>query len=248
MSGASSLVGGGGIMRVDRARGPVEADTEIEALWRALDFYSTPTWAARACAELILQLDPGPWWVWEPGCGQGSFAYGLRDYFPRVFATDVHDYGGEQQNGPPLDFLSTAANGYDADWIALNPPFEHAQAFVELGLKRARRGVCVLLRTTWFDTLGRYSMFADERSGLAWFAPFAERVPMQLGPWDPAGSTATPAALFVFLTPEARATARIPRLAMGGAPAFAGQMIPPGTKARLSKPEDARLFGLPRAA
>lgn len=237
------MVGGGGIARLDRARGSVEGDSELEALWRALDFYSTPTWAGRAAGELIQRLDPGAWWAWEPACGEGSLACGLRDYFPRVFATDIHDHGGPERVGAPLDFLSPAADGFEADWIITNPPFEHSQAFVEFGLKRATRGVAVLLRTTWFDTLGRYPMFADDRQGLAWFAPFAERVPMQLGPWDPAGSTATPAAWFVFMRPAARATSRVPHLAMGGAGVFAGQMIPPGTRDRLSKPQDARLFG-----
>lgn len=240
---ARRKVGGGGAGRVDRARGPIETDSELEALWRGLDYYSTPCWAARAVGELVQQLDPGPHWAWEPACGAGSFAHGLADYFPRVFATDVHDHGGELQCGGPLDFLSAEADGFEADWILTNPPFEHAQAFVERGLKRARRGVAVLIRTTWLDTLGRYPLFADGRCGLAWLAPFAERVPMQLGPWDPDGSTATPAAVFVFLTPQARAFARIPHLVMSGAAAFAGQVIPPGTRDRLTKFDDAARYG-----
>lgn len=243
MSARQRPIGGGGIARLDRVRGPIADDSEREALWRRLDFYSTPTWAGRAGAELVQRIDPGSWWAWEPACGEGSLAHGLGDYFPRLFATDVHDYGGALQHGPPLDFLTPAAGGFEADWIVTNPPFEHAQAFVELGLRRARRGVAVLLRTTWLDTLGRYPLFADARCGLAWLAPFAERVPMQLGPWDPDGSTATPAAWFVFLTPQARATARIPHLAMGGAGVFAGQMIPPGTRERLTRADDARRFG-----
>lgn len=242
-SQARRKVGGGGIARVDRARGPIAADSELEALWRRLDYYSTPCWAGRAGAELVQALDPGRWWAWEPACGEGSLAHGLADYFERVLATDVHDHGGCQQHGAGLDFLSACADGFDADWILTNPPFEHAQAFVELGLKRARRGVAVLMRTTWFDTLGRYPLFADPRCGLAWLAPFAERVPMQLGSWDPDGSTATPAAWFVFVRPEIRGQVRIPHLAMGAAGVFAGQMIPPGTRERLTKPDDARRFG-----
>lgn len=170
-------------------------------------------------------------------------AHGLADYFPRVLASDVVDHGWSGQHGEPLDFLSPAAEAFDADWIVTNPPNGHTAQFVRLGLARARRGVAILTRLTWLDTLGRFSLFHDPAAPLAWLAPFAERVPMLLGGWDPDGSTATPAAWFVWLTPQARAQARAPQLAMGGRSAFAGQMIPPGTKARLSRPDDARRFG-----
>lgn len=237
------LVGGGGIGRVDRARGAIADDDPATALYRALDFYPTPPWAARAGGELIQQIDPGPWWAWDPACGQGHMAHGLAGVgFGCVTMTDVHAYGGPFGPAPVLDFLSPAADVVAADWIVTNPPFMHAQAFVELGLKRARRGVAILIRTTFLDTLGRFPLFFDAARPLNLLAAFAERVPMQLGRWDPAGSTATPAAWFVWLKDPARAACAIPRLGLGDAGGFLGVGIPPGTKARLSRPSDARLF------
>lgn len=236
-------VGGGGAGGVDRARGPIEGDDPQTAFYRAIDYFPSQPWAARAGCELINRLDPGAWWAWEPACGKGHMAGPMAEYFARVFATDLVDHGWEGQHGPPLDFLSSGAAVFEADWIVTNPPNGHTQAFIELALKRARRGVAILTRLTFLETIGRFALFHDDVWPLTWFAPFAERVAMQLGDWDPDGSTATPAAWFVWMKPEALAGGRVPRLAMGGLSAFAGQMIPPGTKARLSKPEDVRLYG-----
>ena len=236
-------VGGGGISRLDRARGPVLDDDARTALYRHLDFHPTPLWAARAVAELVLSLDPGRWWVWEPACGQGHFAHALGPYFARVFATDVHDYGWDGQHGPPLDFLSPAAEGFEADWIVTNAPNKHAEAFLDAALRRARRGVAFLTRLTWLDSIGRFETFFGEQLPLTALGVFAERVPQHLGGWDPADSWATPTAVFVWLKPEALASSPAPRLAMGGRGAFVGVGIPPGTKARLTRDEDVRLFG-----
>lgn len=236
-------VGGGGAAGVARARGPVEGDSPRQAFHRAIDYFPTPPFAARAGGELINRLDPGPWWVWEPACGEGHMAGPLAAYFPRVFATDLVDHGWPGQMGGPLDFLSPEANRFEADWIVTNPPNAHTEAFVRLGLQRARRGVAILTRLTFLDTLGRFDLFHGEDVSLSWLAPFAERVPIELGGWDPAGSTATPAAWFLFMRPGALAQSRVPRWAMGGLTVFPGQMIPPGTKARLTHPDDARLYG-----
>jgi hypothetical protein len=74
-------------------------------------------------------------------------------------------------------------------------------------------------------------------------ATFSERVPIHLGGWDPDGSTMTPVAWFIWMKPEALEQGRLPRLALSGQGAFMGVGIPPGTLDRLTKPDDARLFG-----
>ena len=71
---------------------------------------------------------------------------------------------------------------------------------------------------------------------LAWAAPFSERVPMQLGPWNPQASSATAYSWFGFMKPEARYRAGIGERAVI-------IPIPPGTRARLTKPDDAQRFG-----
>lgn len=224
----------------------VAADTPDDARWRALEFFPTPPWAARAGAELILRLDPEARSVWEPACGEGHMAHGLADYFPTLFRSDVHAHAGAEPFAVQ-DFLDPALDrqGYDGprfDWIVTNPPFSLASEFVRLGLHRARRGVALLARASLLESIGRYElMFGAE--GLCVFSPFIERVAMTLGGWDPKASTATAYAWFIWLKPELKAK----RLALR--PAEARDLgwpvvwpVPPGTKARLTHPDDAARF------
>ncbi len=231
----------------DHARGDVAGDDARQALFRKLEYFPTPPWAARAGGELIQALDPGDWFIWEPACGQGHMADGLADFFNPLRATDIHDHGGAWQCLPPLDFLSSAADSFDdADWIVTNPPFGLAAAFVEAGLRRARRGVAILARATFYESAGRYDLFHGSRPcGVK--GQFFERVPMQLGVWDPRGSTATAYAWFLWFQPSAEpAWVTALRATMPGALATIG--IKPGAKARLSRPDDARRFGVPSAS
>lgn len=230
---------GAGAVMADRARGEVAADSDQVALWRRLEFFPTPPWAARAGGEVITRLDPDAVSVWEPCCGQGHMAHGLGDYFHKVLATDIHDHGYAKVAWL-RDFFDPDLDALDApDWIATNPAFTNAAEFVEVGLRRARRGVALLARAALLESAGRFGlMFGD--NPLLVFAPFIERVPMQLGGWDPKGSTATAYAWFIWVTPGFRAELE-GRGEAGGHPVVLP--IPPGTKARLTKPDDARLFG-----
>jgi hypothetical protein len=243
----------------DKARGEVAADDAVTRGHRAREFFPTPPWAARAGGELINAIDPPPegtkWWAWEPACGEGHMAHGLADYFAHVHATDIHAYGGELQHGPPLDFLDPAADLVDsADWIVTNPPFGLAGEFVRAGLRRARRGVAILARTALLESATRYPLFFPgppivaqgapdpTAASLYAIAPFFERVPMTLGRWDPKASTATAYAWFVWMQPGAASdmayqTRRLLALRPEVWP------IAPGTRERLSRPEDARRFG-----
>lgn len=211
----------------DRARGEVEGDDARAALHRRLEFYPTPPWAARAGGELIQRLDPGPWTCWEPACGEGHMVHGLRDYFSRVSTSDVHAHGPAVDQ--MFDFLGDDEGlADDADWIATNPPFAKAADFVRVGLRRARRGVAILARLSFLESAGRYPLFfGDQR--LTAFAPFFERVPMTLGRWDPQASTATAYAWFVWMVHAPWSGARV-------------IPIPPGTRERLTRPDDAALF------
>lgn len=227
-----------------KAPGVVEADDDATALLRRLNYFPTPPWAARAGGELIQRLDPGPWHVWEPACGEGHMAAALWDYFPILLATDIHDHG--RPKGSPwsgrIDFMAAEAGELGpVDWIVTNPPFEAAADFVRLGLRRARRGVAMLCRLNWIESAGRYPLFFGE-TPLTVFAPFAERVPMVLGRWDPNAGSATGYAWFVWLR-EVALVAAAQRVRAISATTPVILPIGPGTKARLTRPDDARLYG-----
>lgn len=202
------------------------------------DFFPTPPWGARAGAELIRRLDPAPALsAWEPACGAGHMVHGLRDYFPWVHASDAYHYGGNAIH----DFLGGGRPYVSADWIVTNPPFAHLEAFVRTAWPLARRGVAMLMRAAALETVGRYSLLYRD-CPLTVFAPFSERLPMGKGRWDPDLSSAAFYAWFVWLKPELRPRRFMARV--GGEYFPATVPIPPGTEARLTHPDDARLFGV----
>ena len=233
----------------NKAPAEVEGDTPLRRLQRRLQYYPTPPWAARAGGELIKLLDPQPGFCWEPACGEGHMVHGLSDYFSGIRRTDIHDHGWDGLD-KVQDFLAVERDGAtEVDWIVTNPPFGQAADFVRIGLQRARRGVAILIRSAWYDSEGRYRLFAgDEPCDVR--ATFFDRVPMELGGWDPGGSTATSYAWFVWMQPDVgphwlrRGRAIMwPAVPEGFGLGPIELSIPPGTKARLTRPGDARLFG-----
>jgi len=206
-----------------------------------LDYFPTPPWAARAGGEIIRRLDPDARTCWEPACGGGHMAYALADYFEGVFASDIVDRCGNvvgdfllEDDGPPL-----------FDWIVTNPPFNRAEDFIRAAVARARRGAAMLCRTNLLESVGRHALLFFD-CPLALVAPFSERVPMVKGRWDPAASTATAYSWFFWLNAATPYPADwLPPARAMFAPLTA---IPPGTRARLSKPEDVRRFAEMAAA
>ena len=202
----------------------------------ALDFFPTPPWAARAGGELIQKLDPGPWNCWEPACGQGHMAHGLLDYFEAgVFSSDVYPYG----YGSQFDFLTPddRQRYHQFDWIVTNPPFNAAADFVRAAWPRARRGIAMLCRLQWLEGVDRHQLLYEE-CPLSVLAPFAERVPMAKGKWDPKGSTATAYAWFIWLSPGMRLGRARPVI----------KPIAPGAKVRLHQAGDVARFCAPPAS
>lgn len=219
---------GAGAVMAARAHGEVESDDARTALFRALEYFPTPPWAARAGAELIRSVDPEARRIWEPACGEGHMAAPIGESFD-VIASDVHPFGF----GAVVDFLDPASGWpFDdrmerPDWIVTNPPFKLAGEFLQLGMRRAERGVALLLRLQFLEGGGRFPLLYGAEP-LTLCAPFAERVPMTLGRWDPAASTATGYAWFFWHR---------------GAEPQPLRGIPPGTRRRLTKAEDAARFG-----
>lgn len=220
-----------------RAPAEVEKDDPQTRLYRALDFFPTPPWAGRAGAEVILRADPGADSVDEPACGQGHMAVPFGEYF-RVRATDIHPHGF----GGVEDFLDrrARASAIRPRWVGTNPPFKDLDAFVERGLEVATHGVALLLRTTALESGARYDLI----NRLSLQETFSERVSMRLGYWDPTGTFATAYSWFVWMHPHAEAASPFAEAIAScrRAGGWLGRLIPPGTKARLSKPDDVRRF------
>jgi hypothetical protein len=160
------------------------------------DDFPTPPWATRALLEHILGLsavDLRSLSCLEPACGAGHMAKVLKEYFGEVRAADAYHYG----YGPVRDFLSYPYEAGAVDWVITNPPFRLAEEFVLRGLHVARRGVAILARTVFLESVGRYEgIFLDQPP--AKFAQFVERVPMVKGRLDAKATTATGYAWLVW--------------------------------------------------
>lgn len=148
----------------------------------SLEDYPSPPWATRALCEKL--IDHGEalhlQHVWEPACKRGFMARPLGEYFDHVHATDVTDYGYPDQDGTADFLIDWGQDAPDVDWVITNPPFRLAADFVRQGLKVARRGVAVFVRTAFVEGQGRYhSLFRPTPEWL--FLPFVERVPLWRG-------------------------------------------------------------------
>lgn len=207
-----------------RAPDVVEGDDPLTALYRTLDFFPTPPWGSRAGAEVLLALDPSCRTVREPACGEMHMAGPLGEYFD-VLASDVHAHG---PNTPVKDWLDDAAwdHPIDCDWIMTNPPFGIAEEFVTRGLRRARRGVALLVRLAFLEGGERYKILGDGQ--LTQVAIFSERLPMVLGRWDVKAKSATGYA-WLFWMKDAEPRAPV--------------WIKPGSRDRLWLPTDAERYG-----
>lgn len=130
----------------------------------------------------------------EPACGRGHMARALLEYFDTVRASDKYSYRTKSEK---IDFLKYGWLPGWYDWIITNPPFNLAEEFVLRSLEVASRGVAILARTNFLESVGRYERIFKERPPTV-VAPFVERVPMVRGRCDPEASTATSYAWFVW--------------------------------------------------
>jgi hypothetical protein len=154
----------------------------------SLDDFPTPPWATRALIEYVLcgKKRVRSQTCLEPACGAGHMAKVLSEYLGKVRASDIHPHG----YGDVRDFLATPHETNSVDWVITNPPFRLGEDFTSLALTVARRGVAMLTRTVFIESVGRYDRLFSV-SPPSHFAQFTERVPMVKGRLDRRASTAT---------------------------------------------------------
>jgi hypothetical protein len=168
------------------------------------DDFPTPPWATRALIEHVLlprAPDLRQQSCLEPACGVGHMDKVLREYFATTSASDCFDYG----YGKIADFQTAPYGVASFDWVITNPPFNLAEDFINRARKIARRGVAILARTVFIESVGRFERLFSPNPPAA-FAQFVERVPMVKGRLDKKASTATGYAWFVWLNDEVSST------------------------------------------
>lgn len=180
----------------------------------SLEYFPTPPWATRALLHEVLfrhflESFKGKR-VREPCCGGGHMVRPLQEFFGHVDYSDVADWG---MNPEIRDFCEESRDRLIEDghaiphWIFANPPFEQAMRFLDRALDIATEGVAMFLRLGWITGQERYDRVFGWRAP-TFFCPFAERVPLIEGVWDPEASTATDYAFFVWIKDELPAEVR----------------------------------------
>jgi hypothetical protein len=169
------------------------------------DDFPTPPWATRGLIEHVLDIKDSlrEMTCLEPACGAGHMARVLKAYFGEVRAADAYHYG----YGDVRDFLTYPYETNAVDWVITNPPFRLAEEFVMRAMTVARRGVAILARTVFLESVGRYEGIFRQCPPTK-FAQFVERVPMVRGRLDIKATTATGYAWLVW----EKGTAQVPRL------------------------------------
>lgn len=167
------------------------------------DDFPTPPWATRALIEHVIGDSTALRGMscLEPACGAGHMAKVLKEYFHDVRCSDAYHYG----YGPVRDFLTYPYETNAVDWVITNPPFRLAEEFVLRALTVARKGVAILARTVFLESVGRYKSIYTKAPPTK-FAQFVERVPMIRGRLDIKATTATGYAWFVWEKETAQAS------------------------------------------
>lgn len=144
----------------------------------SLDDFPTPPWATRAlCAFLLGQgfrLDEMS--CREPAANRGHMVKPLREYFARVEASDVHDYGA---GFPVSDYLFGPLPSR-VDWTITNPPFRLAEQFIERALDSSAVGCAMILRSAFLEGQRRYDTIFSQTPP-AFILPLSQRCGMFKG-------------------------------------------------------------------
>ncbi|OJF91718.1 hypothetical protein AX761_21955 [Rhizobium sp. 58] len=201
----------------------------------SLEYFPTPPWATRAlCHEILFRHFLSSFrekHVREPAAGGGHMTRPLQEFFGTVDVSDVADWG----IAPEIrDFCEESPARLIEDghaiphWIITNPPYEIAATFLDRALAIATEGVAMFLRLGWIAGQERYRTIFSHRPP-TYICPFAERVALIEGAWDPEASSATDYAWFVWIKGAFPAEAR---------PFSIVRHLPPGMQNRYSRQDD----------
>lgn len=136
-----------------------------------LDFYETPLDVTKAF------LDASGWQpktnvIWEPAAGNGAIAFVVKDYFPgamvvtsdiktRALGLTMESDFLQHQWAEGKEFLQNKD-------IITNPPFSHAQQFVEKALELVNGDIVMLLRLAFLETTARRELFNKKHLREVW--------------------------------------------------------------------------------
>lgn len=114
------------------------------------DFYAS---SPKAIDELYKVIEK-PVVVWECACGEGHLSKRMEQLGSEVISTDLIDRG---YGVGGVDFLQ--ADALLAPVIITNPPYRYAKEFVLHALELGAEMVCMFLKLTFLEGVGRQELF-----------------------------------------------------------------------------------------
>ena len=112
-----------------------------------------------------------------------------------VHSLDVLDYGWPDTKIG--DFLSPDVVFPKYDWVIANPPYRHAEAFIQRAWGISEVGCAFFLRLMFLESAGRYRRLFRPRPPTS-IHVFTERVPIQRGRLDRKAGSMLPYAWFIW--------------------------------------------------
>lgn len=156
----------------------------------SLDYYPTPPWATRALMNIIGKESVHDMKCLEPSCGEGHMSNVLKEYFKKVYSTDIHDYNKNQDAVVDLLDKEVFPNNF-CDWVITNPPFNLALEFIQRSHDIAKVGVAMFCRTTILEGKKRFeNLYKNNPPNI--IAQFVERVPIDKGKINRKAASAVP--------------------------------------------------------
>lgn len=115
------------------------------------DDFPTPPWAVRAFLKHVARIPKGST-VLEPACGRGFMGVAFREAGLKVIEYDKTRY----TPGHKLADYTNGAAYPRHDFVITNPPYKLANQFTQRVLDEATKGVGMLLRTIWMESVTRH--------------------------------------------------------------------------------------------
>jgi len=143
------------------------------------DYYPTPKCSTLSLIESGLLGNTSNDVLLEPCAGTGWVAEVLSPYFKDTIATDKYKYDFNYlfDVKTNIDYLEKSFN--KVDWVITNPPYDKKllQPIINKALEEANKGVCMFLKLTYLESIGRYNFFTNN-SHLKYVIVFSNRQPM----------------------------------------------------------------------
>ena len=123
----------------------------------ANDYYATEPKAT----ELLLEAEKFSQYVWECACGEKHMSNVIEAHGYDVRSSDIFNRGG-YSDVEIIDFLNATKDDIDRPRdIITNPPYSHAQEFVEKAMELVEEGgkVAMFLKLTFLEGKKRKELF-----------------------------------------------------------------------------------------